>query len=110
MSDPTLKSGGNGSHKRLINLLSGGGLGSALMVVQLELEKDPESWAAWDAKAEILYLRKRYPEALECNNRSLDLNSSNSLAWNSKWNALYMLKRYEEALSATIMPSNQTRF
>ncbi len=84
--------------KKALHLLSSGGLDGAIMVVERELERDPESWEAWAAKADILYLQGRHKPALQCSEKSLEINPENALAWNTKGNALYKLSRYEEAI------------
>jgi tetratricopeptide (TPR) repeat protein len=81
-----------------LRLLSTKGLEGADTIVDWELEKDPGSWEAWAAKADILYLKKRYREALDCCDKSLAINSENALTWYTQGNALYMLKRYDEAI------------
>ena len=89
---------GNNAFKKALNLLSAEGLDGAMMVVERELEKSPESWEAFGALADILYLREMYGSALQCCERSIKLNSNNAFAWNTKGNALYRLGRYEEAI------------
>ncbi|MDD3565821.1 MAG: tetratricopeptide repeat protein [Methanothrix sp.] len=79
--------------------LSAKGLEGAMMIVKLELEKEPDSWEAWSAKADILYLQKKYDRSLECCEKSLAINSKNSLTWNTKGNVYYMLGRYDEAIA-----------
>lgn len=81
-----------------LHLLSNSGLEGSMIIVECELEKEPDSWEAWAAKADILYLRNDYSESLECCERSLSSNPENALTWYSKGNALYMLKRYNEAI------------
>jgi tetratricopeptide (TPR) repeat protein len=89
---------GNNALNKALNLLSGEGLDGAMMVVERELEKSPDSWEALGAKADILYFREMYGSALQCCESSLKLNSNNTLAWNTKGNILYKLGRYEEAI------------
>jgi tetratricopeptide (TPR) repeat protein len=86
------------SYRNIIQLLSSDGLDGAIMLVERELEKDAESWEAWAAKADILYLRERYTESMECCLRSIAINPENAFAWNTKGNALFRLKRYGEAI------------
>lgn len=88
----------NCNFKKALNLLSAGGLDGAMMVVDRELEKCPDSWEAWSAKADILYFQEMYSSALQCCERSLKLNADNALAWNTKGNVLFKLKRYEDAI------------
>ncbi|MFB3765525.1 MAG: tetratricopeptide repeat protein [Methanotrichaceae archaeon] len=90
-------SGGN-SLKKAISLLSNGGLDGAMMVVERELESNPDNWEAWAAKADILYLQGMHRSALKCSEVALKFNSENALAWNTKGNALYKLSRYDEAI------------
>ncbi len=84
--------------KKALPLLSSGGLDGAIMVVERELERDPESWEAWAAKADIMYLQGMHRSALQCSEKSLNLHE-NALALNTKGNALYKLGRYEEAIN-----------
>lgn len=89
---------GSNAFKKALNLLSAEGLDGAMMVVERELENSPDSWEAFGAMADILYLRDMYGSALQCCEKSIKLNSNNALAWNTKGNALYKLGRYEEAI------------
>jgi tetratricopeptide (TPR) repeat protein len=89
---------GNNAFRNALNLLSAEGLDGAMMVVERELEKNPESWEAFGAKADILYLREMYGSALQSCEKSIKLNPNNAFAWNTKGNALYKLGRYEEAI------------
>jgi tetratricopeptide (TPR) repeat protein len=89
---------GDNAFKKALRLLSTSGLDGSTMVVERELERDPDSWEAWSAKADILYLREMFGPALECCEISLGFNSENALAWNTKGNVLYKLGRYEEAI------------
>ena len=88
----------NNSMKKAISLLSNGGLDGAMMIVERALERDPDSWEAWAAKADILYLQGMHRSALKCSEMALKFNSENALAWNTKGNALYKLSRYQEAI------------
>ena len=83
----------------VLDLLSKDGLDGATMVVNLELEKNPRSWEALGAQAEILYLREKYFLAINACNKALEVNPLNALAWNTKGNVLYKLKRYDEAIA-----------
>ncbi|NPV63339.1 MAG: tetratricopeptide repeat protein [Methanotrichaceae archaeon] len=87
----------NDSLKKALRLLSSNGLDGALMVVERELENNPESWEAWAAKADILYFQGFYESALQCCKRSLGLNPDNALAYNTQGNIFYKQGRYEEA-------------
>jgi len=84
---------------RALNLLSSDGLDGAAIMVEREIEKEPDCWEAWAAKADILYFQKEYAAPLECCDIALRLNPDNALAWNTKGNALYRLDRYEEAIT-----------
>jgi tetratricopeptide (TPR) repeat protein len=88
----------NCNFKKALNLLSASGLDGAMMVVERELEKCPDSWEALGAKADILYFQEMYSSALQCCERSLKLNTDNALTWNTKGNVLFKLKRYEDAI------------
>jgi len=81
-----------------LDLLSKEGLSGAMMVVDLELGKNSDSWEAWSAKADILYLQERYFESLDACNKALEINLQNALVWNTKGNVLYKLGRYDEAI------------
>jgi len=87
-----------GMSSNALDLLSKEGLDGAMMVVNLELQKNPQSWEALGAKADILYLSEKYPQAMNACIEALELNPLNALAWNTKGNVLYKLKRYNEAI------------
>ena len=89
---------GNDSFKKGLRLLSSEGLEGAVMVVERELESDPNNWEAWSAKAEILYFQKSNDASMRCCERSISLNPSNALAFNIKGNILYNLGKYKEAI------------
>ncbi len=84
--------------KNALPLLSNSGLDGAMMVVEMEIARDPESCEAWAAKADILYLQGRNRYALQCIECALRLNPSDALAWTTKGNILYKLGRYEESI------------
>jgi tetratricopeptide (TPR) repeat protein len=79
-------------------MLSAEGTEKAMIAIDWELAREPESWEAWIAKADILFLNNRYDESLECCEMSILLNSQNALSWNTKGNVLFKLKRYDEAM------------
>jgi DNA-binding response OmpR family regulator len=83
-----------------LDLFSKEGLDGAMMVVNLELEKNPQSWEALGAQADILYLQEKYFLAMNACNQALEINPLNALAWNTKGNVLYKLKRYDEAIES----------
>jgi len=87
-----------GMSSNALDLLSKEGLDGAMMVVNLELQKNPLSWEALGAKADILYLLEKYPLAMNTCIQALEINPLNALAWNTKGNVLYKLKRYDEAI------------
>jgi len=89
---------GEDAFKKALLLLSREGLDGAAMIVERELENDPESWEAWSAKADIFYFQKHYNKAMICCEKSLRINPNNALACNTKGNILYMLGRYKEAI------------
>jgi Putative Zn-dependent protease, contains TPR repeats len=89
---------GNDAFKKVLRLLSCEGLNGAMMVVERELESNPNSWEAWSSKADIFYFQGRYEMALQCCEKSLHQNPDNALAYNTKGNALYKLLRYKEAI------------
>ncbi len=88
----------HGSFQRALGLLSGDGLYGAEMLIERELERDPESWEAIAAKADICYFKERYDDALRLCEKSLEINSENAFTWNTKGNSLYKLGRYDEAI------------
>ncbi len=69
----------------------------ALVAIGKKLEKDPDDWEAWAAKADLLFFTGLYESAIRCCNRSLQLNPDNAFAWNTKGNALDKLGMHEEA-------------
>jgi tetratricopeptide (TPR) repeat protein len=81
-----------------LELLSKEGLSGAMMMVDLELSKNSNSWEALSAKADILYLQERYHDALDACNKALQINKQNALIWNTKGNVLYKLERYDQAI------------
>lgn len=87
-----------GSFRRALELLSGDGLNGAEMLIDRELDKNPDSWEAIAAKADIYYFKERYEDALRCCDISLKINPKNAFTWNTKGNALYKLGRYDEAI------------
>jgi tetratricopeptide (TPR) repeat protein len=89
---------GKDAFKKALRLLSSEGIDGALMVVERELENDPQNWEAWSAKAEILYFQKSYDLSMQCCERSLNLNPDNALAFNIKGNILYKFGKYKEAI------------
>jgi tetratricopeptide (TPR) repeat protein len=89
---------GNDAFKKALRLLSSEGVDGALMVVERELEKDPENWEAWSAKAEILYFQNNHDMSLQCCEKSIHINSNNALVFNIKGNVLYKLGKYNEAI------------
>jgi len=88
----------NEAFKKALRLLSSEGLNGAMMVVERELENNPDSWEAWSAKADILYFQRQYETALQCCETALRKNPDNALALNTKGNILYMLGQYDEAI------------
>jgi tetratricopeptide (TPR) repeat protein len=68
------------------------------MLIERELERNPESWEAIAAKADIYYFKERYEDALRFCDKSLKLNSQNAFTWNTKGNALYKMGKYDEAI------------
>jgi DNA-binding response OmpR family regulator len=81
-----------------LDLLSKEGLRGAMMVVDLELSKNSDSWEALSAKADIFYLQERYFDSLDACNKALKINMQNALVWNIKGNVLYRLDRYDQAI------------
>ena len=89
---------GKNAYKKALRLLSSEGIDGALMVVERELENDPQNWEAWSAKAEILYFQKSHDHSMQCCERSISLNPDNALAFNIKGNILYKFGKYNEAI------------
>ncbi|MFA6372032.1 MAG: response regulator [Methanothrix sp.] len=81
-----------------LDLLSKEGLSGAMMVVDMELGKNSNSWEALSAKADIFYLQERYLDSLDACNKALKINLQNALVWNIKGNVLYRLERYDQAI------------
>ncbi|VVB69514.1 Beta-barrel assembly-enhancing protease [uncultured archaeon] len=98
MAMSTNETRGNEAFKKALRLLSSEGLNGAMMVVERELENNPESWEAWSAKADILYFQGKYETALQCCETALSQNPDNALTFNIKGNILYKLGRYKEAI------------
>lgn len=71
-----------------------------LASVEKELEKNPDSWDAWAAKADISFSLGLYGPAIRCCDRSLALNPDNVLTWITKVAALKQLGRTEEEEAA----------
>jgi tetratricopeptide (TPR) repeat protein len=67
------------------------------LVVEERIAREPESWEALDAKADILCSMKMYGLALQTCEMSLRQNPINALAFITKGDALYGLGRYLEA-------------
>lgn len=86
------------SFQSALELLFGDGLHCAETLIERELDRNPESWEAIAARADIYYFKERYEDALKCCDRSLSLNSKNAFTWITKGDALYKLERFEEAL------------
>ncbi len=74
-------------------------LDSALSIIDSEIEKNPESWEALGAKADMLYTMKLYSQAVQYCDLSLDLNPDNPLVLIIKGDAQLKLGRHEEAMS-----------
>ena len=89
---------GNIASRNALHLLSSDGLDGAMMIVEKELEKNPDSWEAWGAKADIFYLREMFGSALQCCEKSLRMNPNNAFTLNTKGSVLYKMGRYEEAI------------
>jgi FixJ family two-component response regulator len=97
--DPATGSGGiRPGMGNALELLSKEGLSGAMMIVDLELGKNSNSWEALSAKADIFYLLERYLESLEACNKALQINKQNAMIWNTKGNVLYKLERYDQAI------------
>jgi tetratricopeptide (TPR) repeat protein len=90
---------GDESMSRALRLLSSEGLQGAEMIIERELEREPDSWEAWAAKADVLYLQDENEESLICCDKALSMNPRNALVLNTKGNALYKLERYDEAIA-----------
>ncbi len=73
------------------------GADNALAAVGMELEKNPENWNAWAAKADILCSLGLYEIAVRCCDKSLALNPDNELTWVTKGIAIRTLGRTTEA-------------
>jgi tetratricopeptide (TPR) repeat protein len=71
-----------------------------LASVERELERNPDSWEAQAAKADILFSLGMYGLAIRCCDRSLAQNPDNVLTWVTKVAALKKLGRKEEEEAA----------
>ena len=69
----------------------------AIESIDGELERDPESWEAWSAKAEVLYLCQDYAGALKCCEIAINLDPWNALAWCTKAGILRKPSKWDEA-------------
>ncbi|VVB71810.1 Tetratricopeptide repeat protein [uncultured archaeon] len=98
MAASTENSSNSSALKKALRLLSCEGLDGAMMVVDRELESNPESWEALSAKADILYFQGKYETALQYCELSMDQNPDNALVYNIKGNILYKQKKYEGAI------------
>ncbi len=74
-----------------------------LVAIGKQLEKNPNDWEAWAAKADVLCSIGLHNAAIRCCERSLALNPDNILTWTTKGLALRKLRRYEEAEAAFSM-------
>jgi tetratricopeptide (TPR) repeat protein len=86
------------SFKRALGLLSGDGLKGAEMLIERELERNPESWEAIAARADLYYFKGEYDDALKFCDISLRINSKNAFTWNTRGNVLYKMGRYDDAI------------
>lgn len=86
------------SFQSALELLFEDGLHGAEKLIERELDRNPESWEAIAARADIYYFKERYEEALRCCDRSLGLNPKNAFTWITKGDALYKLGRFDESL------------
>lgn len=71
-----------------------------LVAIGKRLEKNPDDWEAWAAKADILYSLRMYEIAIRCCDKTLALNPENKLTWVTKADALTKLGKIEEARAA----------
>ncbi len=69
----------------------------AIESIDRELEKEPDNWEAWGAKAEVLYLCRDYAGTLKCCEIAINLNPRNALAWCTKAGVLRKLGKWDEA-------------
>ncbi len=69
-------------------------------VTERILAKDPKNAPALSTKGETLYLLKRYPEALQALDESLDLEPENAWTLGTKGQVLYALNEPEKAIEA----------
>jgi tetratricopeptide (TPR) repeat protein len=71
-----------------------------LAAIGKRLEKNPDDWEAWAAKADILYSLGMNEIANRFCDMSLSLNPDNALTWVTKGEALTKLGKIEEAKAA----------
>jgi tetratricopeptide (TPR) repeat protein len=80
---------------------------SAVEVIELDIQENPENSRAWERKGRALYKIGEYEDSLEAFNKSIDLSppsfaisSESYFAWDGRGDALLKLGRNEEALDA----------
>jgi tetratricopeptide (TPR) repeat protein len=66
-------------------------------VLDREIERSPNSWEAWSAKADLLYQQRHLAEALKACDISLELNQEDALTWKTRGDILAELRRVDEA-------------
>lgn len=80
---------------------------SAVEVIELDIQENPENSRAWERKGRALYKMGEYEEALEAFNRSIEvsppslaISSASDAAWVGRGDAMLKLGRNKEALEA----------
>lgn len=73
-----------------------------LTFIGKQLEKNPDDWEAWAAKADILCSLGMHETAIRCCDKSLALNPDNAHSWITKRNALEKLGKHQEAEAALV--------
>lgn len=68
-----------------------------LAFIGKQLEKNPDDWEAWAAKADILCSLGMYEVAIRCCDKSLAINPGNAHSLMTRGNALEKLGKHEEA-------------
>jgi len=65
-----------------------------------ELQKDPNNWEAWAAKADILYALGMHNLAIRCCDKSLEINKDNPFIWFTRSLALRKIGEQEQSDAA----------
>ena len=81
-------------------LVAMGRIEEALQQIDIALAESPNESGWISIRASILYVARRYPEAIAAADRALALNDKDSAAWQWRSRALFQLGRGEDAIRA----------